>query len=169
MTKVLLIGSSFSPLLGLVAIRVAGLDPLWASALGAAAIVFGLSLPLVILARRDTEPQPFVALQVVDDSSQVPGYLLTYIFPFAFASVSSGFDVAAYLLFGLLVTVLLARTDLFLVNPLLLAFGRHVFKIETSTGRSILVVARSSPVLNASFNAHPVVGRAYLAKSEETL
>lgn len=161
MTRLLLGLSSLAPLVGIVAIRMIDVDAAWAISLGVIAILFAVSLPVVLIARRGAVERPFRIESVQDDSPQVPAYLLTYVFPFAFASVDGPATMWAYLVFSLLLLVLLARTNLGLVNPILLAAGFHTFAATTSSKRTITLISRSTPAANSSVVAHHIVGNAF--------
>ncbi len=130
------------------------------------ALLFGLVLPVVIVARRKVEPQPIPVLSWRDESSQVPTYLISFIFPVAFAP-SGGFEILiAYAFFGFLLFTLLARTDLCLVNPVLLAFGYRLFAGTDAVGRIVILVAKSAPVPGVAIKGHPIFTGAYLFDQE---
>lgn len=161
MTRLLLVLSSLAPIVAIVAIRLIDIQPRWAIVLGLVALLFALALPLVLLARRRIEGQPFTVVTVRDDSSQVPAYLLTYVFPFAFAPADSVAVVIGYVFFGLLLVILLVRTDLGLVNPILLAVGLHIFVMDVQRGQSITLIAKSAPLVGSSILAHSITGNTF--------
>lgn len=160
-TRFLLVVSSMSPLIGIMAIRLIDLDSRLSIGLGICATIAALSLPAVLLARRSVEPQLITVGAVRNDSSQVAAYLVTYAFPFAFATSNSAATIAAYIVFGLLLLVLVWRTDLCLINPVLLAFGFHLFAVETVDGRSVTLISRDPPLVGSNLLAHRVLDGAY--------
>jgi len=161
MTRILLSLSSMAPLVGIIALRVSEGSITWAIALGVIAVLLGLFLPLVMLGRRSLEARPIKVAAVKDESSQVPAYLLTYVFPFAFATVDSTAVWVAYGVFGGLLIVLLVRTDLGLVNPVLLAVGIHSYAVTTTGGAAVTVLARTAPLRGSQILATPIAGDAY--------
>jgi hypothetical protein len=163
--RLLLSLSALAPLLGIIAIRLASASPMWAVALGVVAVLLALFLPLILAARRSVEPRPINVASVRDESSQVPAYLVTYVFPFAFATVDGIEVVLAYAVFGLLLIVLLVRTDLGMVNPVLLAVGLHSYAVVTASGRALTVIAPKAPLPGSRILAHPVAGATYHFRS----
>ncbi|MCU1477601.1 MAG: hypothetical protein JWQ64_2294 [Subtercola sp.] len=149
-------------MVAIVAIRLVDVQAGWALVLALVALLFALALPLVLLVRRKTTAQPFTVVAIRDESSQVPVYLLTYIFPFAFAPADSVAVLISYLFFGLLLVILLVRTDLGLVNPILLAAGIHIFVVRGQRDRSITLIAKSAPLVGSSILAHPISGNAFV-------
>lgn len=152
MTKLVILASSLVPVLAVLAVR------LWDRRLLALVLV-GAAMALTILlfvalsARHHTAAQPYTIADVADESDQIPAYLLTYISPFLFLEVENTRDVIASILFGLLVLVLLLRTNLALVNPLLLAVGFHLYRVHTDAGKDMLVVAREKLLRGETFQA----------------
>lgn len=161
MTRILLSLSSMAPLIGIIALRVSDGSMIWAVSLGVVAVLSGLFLPLVMVARRSVEGRPMTVSSVKDESSQVPVYLLTYIFPFAFATIENTSAAVAYAVFALLLVVLLLRTDLSLVNPVLLAAGIHSYAVTTSTGAAVTLLARAAPLPGSHILATPLAGDAF--------
>lgn len=158
MTRFFLSMSSLAPLIGIVAIRMTEVAASWAVALGIVAVLSATSLPVVMIARRQAGERPLTVASIRDDSGQIPAYLLTYIFPFAFATVDGPAAAWAYVVFALLLLVLLMRTDLGLVNPVLLAAGFHSFAVETAAGTSLTLIARRGPLVGSRIVAHPIAG-----------
>lgn len=165
MTRLLLGLSSLAPLLGIVAIRLAGTSPMWAVALGVIAVLLILFLPVILIGRRRVEPRPIAVVTVRDESSQVPAYLVTYVFPFAFATVDDVAVVLAYAVFGLLLVTLLVRTDLGLVNPILLAVGLHSYAVVTDGGKALTVIAAKAPLPASQILATPIAGATFRFRS----
>jgi hypothetical protein len=144
-TKFALLSSSLVPVLIVLAIRLSGSHCHAAVALVVIGVVLGAFLFGVLQARRRIAAQPFTVKTIRDESQQIPAYLLTYVFPFLFPSVVGWRDVAACLAFALLVLILLFRTDLALVNPLLLAVGFHLYSMTTNSEKSLILVAKAKP------------------------
>jgi ABC-type uncharacterized transport system permease subunit len=146
MIRSTLLFSSLSPLMAILAIRLSGDYMALAIVLTVMACGSAALLPVVLKARGATSPQPYTIAGVKDESGQVPAYVLAYIFPFLFVTIDNGRDLAAYVVFAALLVVLLLRTDLALVNPLLLAAGYHLYAVETNVGRTVVLVSRERPM-----------------------
>lgn len=150
MTKALLFLSSLVPLIFIVSIRLFDDALLWSLGLAVVSIIGAVSLPVVFFVRRSVGSRPFEVKEVRDESHQVPAYLLTYIFPLLFVTIDDWDTAAAYAVFAALLIVLMVRTDLALVNPLLLAFGYHLFALRNSTGQEIFLVSRLRPLVGSN-------------------
>ncbi|WP_460793176.1 hypothetical protein [Nocardioides pacificus] len=137
----------------IVALRVSETHPLWASALAVLGCLAVWSLFGLIAARSATNEQPFKIRSIRDESAQVPAYLLTYLFPFLFLTVSGWRDWVAYAIFAALLVVVIYRTDLVLVNPILLAAGYHVYIIESTSNFEGLLMATKRPLVGQTVNA----------------
>lgn len=68
--------------------------------------------------------------------------LLAYVFPFVFLSSSTWQDIVAYALFALLLIAVILRTDLWMLNPLLLLSGYRILSVRTSQGGDAILVTR---------------------------
>lgn len=153
MLKLRLLGSAFAPMFMIVALRLAKDHRIPALVLGLLSIALVFSLLTLLASREATNGQPYKLASVVDESAQVPSYLLTYVFPFIFVSPSNSFDLVAYASFVALLVVMLLRTELLLVNPVLLALGYHLLEIETSSGFRGLLLSRQRPKVGQDIDA----------------
>lgn len=137
----------------------------------ASVILFIMSLCLTVMlaralrARDDTNAQPFTIDIIEDESAQVPAYLVTYIVPFLFLSIDGPADFIACLVFAFFVLVLVYRTDLALVNPLLLVIGLHLFRIRTLSGNNFILVAKTRPLQGQTVSAVRLAEKLYKLKS----
>lgn len=159
--KAFLFLTGLAPMAVIFAVRLWGSYPASAIALAVVALCLIVLLPLALRERGKTTSQPFSVASVRDDSHQIPTYLLTYVFPFLFVSVSGWQDLVAYGVFVLLLVVLLLRTDLALVNPLLLAVGYHMYAISTTTGSELTVVSRERLLVGNRILAVKLADSAY--------
>lgn len=75
--------------------------------------------------------------------ADVIAYVATYIIPFAALQVETWHQRGALIAFFVLVGILYVRANLFYVNPMLALFGFRLFEVETTGGRSVLVISRS--------------------------
>lgn len=126
-----------------------------------------VSVGLVVLlaravrARHTTNPQPYTISSVRDESDQVPAYLLTYVFPFIFLSIANKADLLACLVFAFFLLVLVYRTDLAVVNPLLLTIGYHLYRVSTSHGTEIILLAKRRPAIGETIHAVRIADHTY--------
>jgi hypothetical protein len=145
--KIRLAASAFVPGLLIVAVRVWNINNtlVWSGLLVLAAGAATLSLSLLLGARATTNAQPLKITELEDESAQVPAYLLTYVFPFVFLDLEDRRDAVAYFLFALLLIILILRTDLWKVNPLLLLSGYHTYVVQRGNGTKSVMFARARP------------------------
>lgn len=59
---------------------------------------------------------------------------MTYLLPFVTLNIAGWDDLVGYLLLAAVLIVLVIRTDLIYVQPLLLAIGWHLYRIEVKNG-----------------------------------
>lgn len=139
MTRLSCFLSSFAPLLGIFALR-ASRQHLW---LTIVLVVVMVAVTLLLVAamqvRSTVTLQPLVVGDPSDESSQIPTYLLTYLFPFIFVSTNGWQDVVAYAVFAALLALLLWQSDVALINPLLLAVGFRLYAFSRGNERVIIV------------------------------
>jgi hypothetical protein len=159
-----LLASSLVPALLVLAIRLYPSYNAGSVALAAAGLLLITVLARAMRARDATNAQPIMVTTVEDESNQVPGYVITYIFPFLFLSTGTIADLAACLVFALFALVLIYRTDLALVNPLLLILGYHLFRLGTTTDKVILI-SKLRPLPGQTVIAVRIADRTYQFKS----
>ena len=134
MIRFRLLCSSLAPLLLILGVR------LWkdhwevAAALVAAAIGAAMSLMLLMRSRESLSSQNYVLNNVHDESGEIPAYLVTYLLPFVTLNIAGWNDFVGYLLLAAVLVVLVVRTDLVYVQPLLLAVGWHLYRVEVQGG-----------------------------------
>lgn len=98
------------------------------------------SLLLLMRARGQLSPQRYTLTSVTDESNQVPAYLVTYLLPFMTLNVAGWDDLLGYALLAGVVVLLVARTDLVYVQPILLAIGWHMFHAGVEHGQAEIVI-----------------------------
>jgi len=141
MLKLRLVASAFAPMAIITAVRLSADYPLIAVLVAVLGLLAVLSLLELVLARSMTNQQPYTLVSIRDDSAQIPAFLLAYVFPFVFVTIGDWQDALAYGLFALLLVVLILRTDLVLVNPVLLVMGYRLYIVERIP-RNTFVIAR---------------------------
>jgi hypothetical protein len=153
--KLRLAASAFVPAAAIAAIRLWGVGGtfVWSLMSIAFAVVATVSLVLLLGARSDTNAQPHTIRQSTDESGEVPAFLLAYVFPFVFLTVTDVRDALAYLVFAMFLVVLVLRTNLWQINPLLLLVGLHIYSVETHTGFAGILFSRSRPRVGQNVNA----------------
>lgn len=153
MLRLRLLAGAWSPAAFLLALRLSEEYPAWTVGLALVGLAAVVSVLLLIHARSATNAQPFQLTSVEDESSQVPGYLLTFVFPFVFLDVSSWREGVAWVIFAALTAMLVVATDLVLVSPILLIAGYHLYRVETSSGFSGILLSSRRPVRGETVEA----------------
>jgi hypothetical protein len=148
----LLLGA-WAPGAFILALRISGDHGAWAILLTAVGLLAVVSLLDLLRKRSTISQQPFKLTRVSDVSDQVPGYLLAFVFPFLFISAHDWRDIAAYLLFVAFVALLAMRTDLVLVQPLLMAAGYRLYRVETTSGFSGILLSSAVPAAGQTIAA----------------
>jgi hypothetical protein len=148
-----LLAGAWSPAAFLLALRLSADHVAWTVGLAVAGVVAVASVLLLLLSRSGTNAQPFQLTSVKDESSQVPGYLLTFVFPFMFMDVNSWREGAAWGLFALLTATLVLGTDLVLVSPVLLLAGYHLYRVDTSSGFAGILLSSRRPIRGQTIEA----------------
>ncbi|WP_460870312.1 hypothetical protein, partial [Nocardioides pakistanensis] len=92
-----------------------------------------------------TKSTPVDQGSVADESAQIPGYLLTFVFPFVFLDASDWRDGVAWALFAVLAAALVVTTDLVLVSPVLLLAGYRIYRVETTSGYAGIMLSSFRP------------------------
>lgn len=139
MTRTSIFLSSFAPLLGIFALRASHQHRWLTITLVVLMLVSTALLVVAIRVRENTTTQVIEIGDPTDESPQVPTYLLTYVFPFIFASTDRWQDAAAYAVFAALLVLLLWQSDAALINPLLLAVGFRLYVFSRGGDRVIIV------------------------------
>lgn len=145
MLRVRLLAGAWSPAALLFAVRISGNHFFWSIGLMIAGLFAFIGVLLLVSARGATNPQPYKISAVKDESAQVPGYLLTFVFPFVFVDASSWRDALAWFLFAALAAALVASTDLVLVNPVLLLAGYKIYAVESTSGYNGIMLSAVRP------------------------
>lgn len=167
MTKFVLLASSLSPALWVVAIRLFENHPPASVAVFAVSIFLISMLAKAVRARDTTNAIPLTLAQVKDESEQVPAYLATYIFPVVFLSAGTKADLAACVVFVMVILVLMYRTDLALVNPLLLAVGFHMYRARSTGGVELTLLSNRRPTVGQTVTAVRLAANTYKLRSIE--
>ncbi len=137
--------SSYALLFVLLGLRFHGL-PLRLScfAIGATGII---ALILIVRGIGHDEPETRRIERVDDRGADVAGYLVTYLLPFLAVAEPTVEDVAAYVLFIVIVGVIYVRSGMIYVNPLLYLFGYRLFSVTTRPGFDAMLIDKQPPVI----------------------
>lgn len=133
-TRFRLLAASMAPLLVILSVRTWSAHCLISVCLAVAAVLSVLSLVAFLRARQDLGRSTFTLFRVKDETDQIPAYLVTYLVPFVTISSGGWLDVAAYALFAAVLMLVVVRTDLIYVQPLLLVIGWRLFRVEIENG-----------------------------------
>lgn len=136
-----LLCGAFAPAALIGGLRIIPCSLIAAAVLLAFAALAVLSLIALVRARSLVEPSPFAISEVADESAQVPAFLLTYLFPFVSLTITTPWDAVAYGVFVLILLVVLLRTELVLVNPVLLLGGLRIYRARNARGTELILFA----------------------------
>jgi hypothetical protein len=153
MTRFALLSSGLVPALLVLTIRAFHSNRLASAILFIASLALTVMLARAMAARDTINPQPFAVEAIEDESVQVPAYIVTYVVPFLFLSINGSADLIACIVFAFFVLVLVYRTDLALVNPLLLIAGFHLFRLHTTAGNYLILIAKTRPLPGQTISA----------------
>jgi hypothetical protein len=135
--------SAYAPLFAILAVRFQGTTLRWVC--GGLAIVGVLHLIISLwVAPHLVSSRPFPVSEVRDASSEVAGFLATYLLPFVTVPSPSRADIIGYVIFAVIVVAIFVRSNLAQVNPTLYLLGRRVVSI-TVNGRDLYLVCRRIP------------------------
>lgn len=84
--------------------------------------------------------------QTEDHGPHVAGYLATYLLPFVTVAQPSVRDLAAYVLFLMVVAVVYIRSDMLQINPTLYLAGWTVNAVTLGGGSHSFLIARRRPL-----------------------
>ena len=154
--------SALSPAVIISSIRAFELIGAWAWV----GVVIGLlsffATPALLQGRERVTARVTRPIAVSDKTLGIPSYLITFVFPFLFLSETpSVYTLIAYGVFGLLLVLLLFRSDLGLVNPALLVLGYRLYEVETEF-EELIVISRRRVRKNESLKVHLLSGNYYL-------
>lgn len=146
-SRLLLVATSLAPVLLVYAVtiwdenrRLSGLG------LAITLLLVLVCLGLLKLVRRKGAAETYEVKSIVHKDSQLLAFLVAYVLPLVTAE-QDALDHAALVTFIIIVTLVLYRSDIVHVNPLLGLLGFHFFEVQTSDGVTrLLVTARRGPV-----------------------
>lgn len=150
-TRLFLFVSALAPAFIVAGLRLYGTQLILSLLLLVVGVIAFLLTPLVLFLRRKAGEQEFVVSGVKDESSQIPTYLITFIFPFLFLSEQmSASLIASYVGFAVFMAVLLYRTSLALINPFMLMAGYRVFSVDIVGQGGAYIISKEPPLPSQS-------------------
>ena len=140
----LLFGSSYSPLLAIIAIRVWGNWGAVIVCIGLIAIsLSALLLILVLTLRKD--PVSLSVAGVSNRTSDLTGYIASYIIPFI---PDSSLDTKELIALGVLLFMLgsvYVNSNMLYVNPMFQVLGYQLYEIDAGAGPPVVVLTSRRP------------------------
>lgn len=168
-TRLILFVSALAPVFLVAGLRLYEAQQIVSITLFSFGLLASLLTPIVLFLRRKAGIQEFEVSNVKDESAQVPTYLITFIFPFLFLSEQMNISlVRSYVGFAALMTVLLYRTNLSLINPVMLLAGYHVFSVDVVGQGSTYIISKRPPLPARSTYAKRVVEGLFIAVDSPT-
>lgn len=150
-TRLFLFISALAPAFIIAGLRLYDAQRSLSVALLSLGVIAFLLTPLVLFLRRNAGRQELTVSNVKDESSQIPTYLITFIFPFLFLSEQMSSPlIASYIAFAVFMAVLLYRTSLSLINPFMLIVGYHVFSVDIAGQGSAYIISKEPPLPSQS-------------------
>jgi hypothetical protein len=135
--------SSYAPLFVILAIRFQGAALKTVCAV-LAGIGFLYLFVVVYIVPRRAQARDYPVASVQDASSEVAGYLATYLVPFVTVPSPSAADLAGYCILAVVVLAIFLRSELARINPTLYLLGWRVASITTGQA-SYYIVCRRLP------------------------
>ncbi|NLX77491.1 MAG: hypothetical protein GXZ01_09030 [Clostridiaceae bacterium] len=81
---------------------------------------------------------------VVSRNDQLPGYLVSCLFPFVGFHIIGADEFTALIFIFLIIGVLYVRTDLVYINPLLSLFGFNIYEVQFADKTKKILISRRS-------------------------
>lgn len=163
MIRFRLLCSSLAPLLLIVGVRIWAAHTVVAGVILLAAIASVGSLLLLMNTRGTLSSQSFALETVEDESDQIPAYLVTYLLPFVTLNIAGISDLIGYLMLAGVLLLLVLRTDLIYVQPVLLVAGWHLYRTTVTGGYEEFVMI-SRKRLRIAHEVHTVGVREQLVR-----
>jgi hypothetical protein len=156
LSKIILLVSSFSPLLVVFAL----LD-YWGSAWASFACVTlaagsWLGLWGLVKALRNIDPVPLRAMKADRKDQEILTYLAANLLPFLSVHPSNGREIAASLMFIGLIGLFFVRGEIYYTNPILGIFNFRILAVETLNQTVFLITKRTYIPRNTEIRAVPV-------------
>jgi len=99
-----------------------------------------LGMILILAAQRAGQPRE---IEVFDDITPVANeYVLVYIYPLLLLDYTKLFDISVFLLIFASIAIIQVRTDRYMINPVLVFFGYHFYRIEIDGSTAFLISRR---------------------------
>jgi MFS family permease len=144
--KILLVGTSLSPILGAIAIRMLSERRPWYSWLpwlvGAPLLVFFCWL-LLRYAAQAAQKQSFKIQTYENKDKEVLAFLIAYLLPFVSSQnlFSVGGWITGMYIFGIIFMVV-AHAEAFHFNPLMALLGYHFYTVRSEEGMLYLLISK---------------------------
>lgn len=166
-TRLLLFVSSLAPALIIAGIRLVDAHRLLSVLLVALGIIALLLTPLVLFLRRHAGRRELTVSNIKDESSQIPTYLITFVFPFLFLSEDMSRSlIASYIGFVGFMALLLYRTPLSLINPAMLVQGYRVYSVDILERGGAYIISKTPPLPSQPTYAKRVAEGLYISIDE---
>lgn len=132
--------SSYSPLLGIFAIRLSEKHP--GRAVGIALLAFIFAVNVALLLRRRLGTRDFHIESLTSGAGELTAYIATYLLPFLVVSDVGWRDLVSYALLIFIIGLVSTREGLLHINPLLAIFRWRVSTITTADGATYYLLSR---------------------------
>jgi hypothetical protein len=144
--KVLLFLSSYAPLLVILAVR-DSFRSWWASVgLSILALLAVLALWGYLLAVESLEPITATVKGVVVRSGESMSYIVSYLLPFLDARLDEPRTALSLGILLSIIGIIYVNSNMLHINPILNLVGFHVYEVETTEGRTAMLISRRTYV-----------------------
>lgn len=166
-TRLLLFASSLAPALIIAGLRLCNVHRATSVTLLVLGVIAFALTPIVLFLRRNAGIQELTVSNIKDESSQIPTYLITFVFPFLFLPEQmNGPLVASYIAFAAFIALLLYRTTLALVNPAMLIAGYRIFSVDIEGQGGAHIISKGPPRPSLPTYVKRVADRLFIATED---
>lgn len=163
MSKAVLFVSGLFPAILIVGIKFWDVNPCISIGVIAIAALLSQSWRLVQWMSRNSTVSGIDVAEYENDSTQIPTYIITFIFPFIFLNFENQpmSEKMSYLVFGAIIFVLMLRSPYAYINPSLLLSGYSTYKVKDCNGNFYIVIAKPKQISKSIIHARIISDNIY--------
>ena len=151
--------SSYSPLPGLLAIRLYGLHDCGALWLAILFVLMMLPLLHILSDVRFVTGRDFRIARVNGAAGEVTGYIASYILPLIVIGGLIWSDYLAFGLFVIIVGIVMTRGELLHINPWVYLFGWRLYNVSIGDDDRFYLLSKREPVIGTVVHAKKLRNR----------
>lgn len=139
--------SSYSPLLLILTVQTRVIYGYWSLLPTILAILSIIGLLNVRRIINMTSKTGLTVAKVQQKDAEVMTYIITYLFPFMGLDFRDLNNLICVLIFFIIIGFVYINSNMIHVNPVLFAFGYHIYEIETSNGSNFTVISHKKRMI----------------------